>query len=152
MFFVLMCQTVLREGSLVRDFRLSGNPIRSWFFALLLSVNTFLLTRLISANVHHNTHACIYYAQSITVPPPPGQKTAPWMTHHSNHAPANPSLTNRHWLEWTILACGAVKRPIGMVGPVNVGRWHHSAWVQGTSDSHVSPVICIPVDKGRNMW
>lgn len=58
---MLMCQTVLREGTLVRDFRLSGNPIRQDFDL----IHNHVCLLLLSADVHHNTRACLYVAQSI---------------------------------------------------------------------------------------
>lgn len=107
------------------------------------------LTWSTTTNVHHNTCACLYVAQSIAAAP--GYDTGPWMTWSSNHALTNPPVPNGHQPRETIFFGSAVKWPIAMVKPVNDGRWHHSAWVQQTSDSHVSPVICFPVDKRRNL-
>lgn len=118
-------------------------------FALLLSVTTFFL--FILANVDHATCACLYYAQSIPI--------CPWLKYSTLNDTRQKSRPHKSTLDQQTLTwvdnigvwCGCVKWPISMVKPVNVGRWHHSAWVQETSDSYVSPVICFPVDKRRNL-
>lgn len=143
-----VCQTVLREGSLVRDFRRSGNPIAlpPYVWALCLP---FLFTS--------TSYACLCYSQSLV--------DILWLKYSTMNKmrPQNKTKnkTKTLWTKQTlaqtddivcVCVCDAVKLPISMLKPVNVGRWHHSAWVQETSDSHVSSVICFPVDKSRNVW
>lgn len=118
-----MCQTVLREGSLVRDCRLSGNLIiRLWpTFPPL-----FLVAFLYFANVHWNTCTRCYYAQ--THPTPLAALHSRDM-HQCSPLQKTP-LSNRHQLGQAIESLLTLE---------------DDTTLQQTSDSHVSPVICAPL-------
>lgn len=146
-----MCQTVLREGSLVRDFRLSGNQIRQWFCTFITRGHVFVFLLISTTVCHlHNPCACWYNAHST--PTDPGWNATYWMTQSSDPMLTCPPFTRQTLTRIDNMFVWCLKWPVSMVKPVNVGRWHHSAWVEETSDGCASPVICFPVDKRSNMW